>query len=644
MRFRFGIVLIAACVFAAAALAAWSLMPYFLSRKTEAGPGVTQTLSPPPTRRLDAELREALTTAARLEEEAAPSQGQCLPCATAWTGVRFFGEEARRAMAQVRRLERRQGDAARMSEIRDDTHLVEGQLSAARETAGVSILGYRHFLDAYEQCRIDAGCAGTPAVQQTAFSCRNEEPMLRAALARVSALASAVEKEADTCNLLSCPLLDCKPASALMEDLAVAEEALVALSKGVPLGAGGGVPRRAEVQADDVLLAVAGLEETFRTLAHGPDEPQNWREVRVEASRMAGDLSSLAQEAELADESDTVWRLRTIVLALSRAERFLRLAAEEIPARSLGLEALADAMLDSARLVSALRQQDAAVSAQAARPDENVCATADLLAALHAVKTARAGYQLCWERSTCRPKPEEVEGEGKTSRPIRSREAALEALTGGLPLDPRRSLAAGVRPAPSPQLNIPQTEYKQGEVVRLDADFGPGSCLAEGGYLSLNAQGEPVLSQTYALSGEPGATMLFAPEEPGTHELGAYANLDRGGGLLALRRFEVTPLPDRCEGFTGLWETDVGELHLIERDGSATGSYRREPGTRPGFVLGTVQGSRFEGIWISEIARGKAEFVLSGDGESFSGRWTLGKSGKAGGAWNGACVASSEEP
>lgn len=639
MRARFGIVFLAACVFAAAALVAWSAMPHLMRKAPEAGPGITRNLAAPPTRRLDAELREALTIAARLEEETAPRQGACAACVTTWTGVQFFGDEARRAMAQVRRLERRHGDAAGT-----DARL-ERQLAAARETAGVSILGYRHFLDAYEQCSADAGCAAPGDLPQSAFSCRNEEPVLREALARVTALASALEKEADACNLLSCPVLDCKPARAMMQDLGIAEEALVALSRGVPLGAAARGPLPVQVRAEDVMQAVGGLEDAFRSLAHGPGDPQHWQDARMEASRIAGELSYMAQQAELAGEGDTVWRLRTVVLALSRAERFMREAAQEIPARSHGLKALADAMLDSARLVSALRQRAAAAQANEVRQDENVCAAGDLLAALHAVKTARAGYQLCWDRSTCRPpSPEETAAAREAVPPIRSREAALEALTRGLPLDPRRSLAAGVRPAPAPKLAVQQTEFTEGEVIRLDPDFGPGSCLAEGGYLSLNTDGRPVSSQTYALSGEPGSVMLFAPEAPGTHELGAYASLERGGGLLAARRFEVTPLPDTCEGFTGLWETDVGELHLIERDGAVTGSYRREPGTRPGFVIGAAEGSRFSGIWISEISRGKAEFVLGEEGGNFSGRWTLEHDGRAGGAWNGTCIASRSDP
>ena len=64
---------------------------------------------------------------------------------------------------------------------------------------------------------------------------------------------------------------------------------------------------------------------------------------------------------------------------------------------------------------------------------------------------------------------------------------------------------------------------------------------------------------------------------------------------------------------------------------------------RPGFVIGEVEGSRFEGTWISEIARGDAEFVLSEEGQSFTGRWSLEHDARAGGVWNGTCALPQEE-
>lgn len=649
MRGRLGYAALAAGVFVAGLTLTWAILFFVIGRDVPNGPELQQNLGSPATRRLGAELEEALAAAARLREgqgreaKGELAGGACPACTGTWKSVRFFEEEARRAMGQVRRLETRMNEAPGPGDAAAEEGRLAGQLAAAQETAGVSVLAYRHFLGAFEQCRLDAGCGGSGQSVPAAFSCRADEPLLRTALARVTALAGAIEKEADACNHLSCPVLDCKPARAMMDDLAVAEEALVALANGAPISAKY-TPHPAEnrLQTLDVSRALGKLEEPFKTLARGPEDPQAWVQAQAEVGGVASGLSEFIREAEESDEGDTVWRLRAVVLSLSRAQRFMQVAAEDQTARSLSLKALADAMLNGGRLAASLHVRDAAPAPQ--KTGDGICAAADLLAALHAVKAARAGYRLCWERSTCKaPEPDEIKEAEEAKRPIRTPAAALEALVRGLELDPRRSLAAGVRPAPAPQLSLQREEYKEGEVIRVDPDFGPGMCLADGGYLSLNAPSAPDTEQKYALSDAPGGALLFAPEEPGEHELGAYASLEHGGGLLAARRFEVTPLPDTCEGFTGLWQTDVGELHLIERDGAVTGSYRREAGMRPGFVIGEVEGSRFEGTWISEIARGDAEFVLDEEGQSFTGRWSLEHDARAGGVWNGACALPREE-
>ena len=97
--------------------------------------------------------------------------------------------------------------------------------------------------------------------------------------------------------------------------------------------------------------------------------------------------------------------------------------------------------------------------------------------------------------------------------------------------------------------------------------------------------------------------------------------------------------------FTGTWNTTWSEesekfntvISLQQTGSSVAGFYVDGNGT----IKGTIEGGRLTGIWAettdAEMVNGTFEFVLSGDKNSFTGRWasTIEELTNATESWNG---------
>jgi hypothetical protein len=91
--------------------------------------------------------------------------------------------------------------------------------------------------------------------------------------------------------------------------------------------------------------------------------------------------------------------------------------------------------------------------------------------------------------------------------------------------------------------------------------------------------------------------------------------------------------PDGARTFSGTWKTAWGPVTLVQVGNKVTGSYA---GRFSGRIEGEYDGSSLRLAWIQTNGeRGKAVFVLSPEGERFSGTWGSGASATNGGAWNG---------
>jgi hypothetical protein len=100
-----------------------------------------------------------------------------------------------------------------------------------------------------------------------------------------------------------------------------------------------------------------------------------------------------------------------------------------------------------------------------------------------------------------------------------------------------------------------------------------------------------------------------------------------------------TPPASQSQGiWTGKWESkEWGTMELTQTGGSVTGTYTWDEGR----IDGTVNGNVLRGIWSESPSyappddAGDFEFILSPDGNSFTGKWRYGSSGDWEGDWSG---------
>jgi hypothetical protein len=89
--------------------------------------------------------------------------------------------------------------------------------------------------------------------------------------------------------------------------------------------------------------------------------------------------------------------------------------------------------------------------------------------------------------------------------------------------------------------------------------------------------------------------------------------------------------------WTGIWDTDWGEMELFQSEGVVSGNYSYDTGQ----ILGTVSGEKLIGTWSEDPSfappddAGDFEFTMSEDCGSFSGNWRYGSSGEWEGTWSG---------
>lgn len=88
--------------------------------------------------------------------------------------------------------------------------------------------------------------------------------------------------------------------------------------------------------------------------------------------------------------------------------------------------------------------------------------------------------------------------------------------------------------------------------------------------------------------------------------------------------------------WTGVWETNWGDMTLTQTGDKVSGTYTFDQGK----ITGTVSGSTLTGTWSEAPSyapphdAGEVEFIMSEDGKSFTGKWRYGSEGDWGG-WDG---------
>ena len=113
---------------------------------------------------------------------------------------------------------------------------------------------------------------------------------------------------------------------------------------------------------------------------------------------------------------------------------------------------------------------------------------------------------------------------------------------------------------------------------------------------------------------------------------------DGGGGATGTINYAY---PEGCS-FGGKWNTNFGVMEiLLYPDGTFSGKYEHDGGLIEGNVPVDIETSKLSGRWgekpnyYPRSNAGDFELYLSGDGESFTGKWRYGYTGDWDGDWHG---------
>jgi len=601
---------------------------------------VVQQIASPATIRLDRDMARVLDLLGTVESGAVAAGQPCERCAYLAQTVSVYRERAETALAGIRESE------AALSQIADRAPpgtraTLERALTAQQKAAARAIAGLRSYTSAMGECETERLCQrddGLRAEETRPLDCTRDAGPVRAAAARIEQLSEQVIAAARQCQTMVCPVMNCERSAAFAADLEIAEMSLAELAGGRTA-----LPGIVEETAPTGLAVVlGGVERALVRLAIDSAATSLEADaLSARAADMRTGLQGWIEETELRKGvQQHAWRVGALVAEIDVAAEWAR--RDDSPEYTQAyFEALSRAMLSAARLDAALAIAEAPVSAAPRSASGPVCGANELANAYLKVGQAIAALGFCRAKSAC-PQPTL----SLSGRPIRSASdrsiGALAAVTGALPLTLERAADAAVRASLPVELSLDQAAYRTGEAMTVSADTAPSACLMSDGAIGLAKVGSAAgREERYALAGNAASEILLAaPGEPGRYVVRVFASPERGGHILSEHLLSVETLGSSCQGFTGLWDTEFGRLHLVDRQGRVTGSYRRsEFAPRPGLLIASRDRNTLNGIWLSELGRGGARLRLAEDGQSFNGTWGVKVDRiSGGGRWTGRCL------
>ncbi len=606
---------------------------------------IVQPLASPATLRLDRDMARILDLLASIERGVLNDGQPCERCSYLAQTVTAYRVRAEAALERIRESE------MSLSEISDRAPpgtraTLERALTAGQKSAARAIAGLRSYANAMRDCEAERLCQRHDEVraeQTQPLDCTRDAEPVRAAAARIAELSDRVVAEARRCQTLVCPVMDCGRSASFAADLAIAEMSLAELAGGRTALPG----VAAETAPTGLAVVLGGVERALVRLALDSAETSLDAEaLSVRAADMRSGLKGWVEETELRrGVQKHAWRVGALVAEIDVAAEWARREDSQEYTQAY-FEALSRAMLSAARLDAALAIAEEPVTANPRAMSGPVCGANELANAYLKVGQAIAALGYCRAKSACPQPATSFDG-----RPIRSASdqsiGALAAVTGALPLTLERAKDAAVRASRQVGLSLDQETYRAGEAMTVAADTVPSACLVSDGAIGVAAMGSSTgREQRYALAGNTASEILLAaPGEPGRYVVRVFAAPERGGHILSEHPLTVEGFGSACDGFTGLWETEFGRLHMVEREGRVTGSYRRsEFAPRPGLLIASRDTNVLKGIWLSELGRGGAHLRLSEDEQSFTGTWGVKVDQVSGGGrWTGRCLLGAED-
>lgn len=503
---------------------------------------------------------------------------------------------------------------------REELMVQERELRRAQLTIGTAAITLEAEIRA---CAGDALCRAAPdaLLQQTCEGPWPTQSVFAGAMARLDELHGL----GSACREIACPDIDC---GARRQIGAVLTELTGALDI---------ASRRAGV-ADNRSIEL--VEEAQRLMAQVPLllDPQ------TERSTWLAQSSAWRSSYDSAGDGAVSWRLREVAVALDH----IAMALTETDA---GAEGAVDwsAVMQWTGQAAARLAQGRVVADALADPACGGMDEARVEVLQSRIRDAEAVMTVCATRAACEEGeavsgllPADVRGPLTIeSFRVYADDAfnLLGSLTGQLQLN-AQGLAT---------LIPDEGRYRPSEAIEIAVDISETACMAEpGAVLALvrenDSEGEAESIARLAPRPIQNAYME-GPHAAGSYTIVARAPPARGGSEIGSASIVIDEgLPQVCDGFTGIWNSDFGELVLYERGELVRGTYRRFSDVTPGFLIGIVSGRTFRGIWRSELGSGGARLVLAQDGQSFRGTWGHSE-GSVGGAgrWNGVCAFDAED-
>lgn len=599
---------------------------------------VVQQIASPATIRLDRDMAQVLDLLADVEHGVVLDGQACERCTYLAQTVAAYRERAETNLAGIRESE------AALSQINERAPpgtraTLERALTAQQKAAARAIAGLRSYTNAMGDCEKERLCQRHDTVRAEdtqPLDCDRDAGPVRAAAARIEQLSERVITAARQCQSTVCPIMNCERSAAFAADLEIAEMSLAELAGGRTA-----LPGIVEEAAPTGLAVVlGGVERALVRLAIDSAETSlDVEALSARAADMRSGLKGWIEETELRrGVQQHAWRVGALVAEIDVAAEWARRDDGQEYTQAY-FEALSRAMLSAARLDAALAIAE--VPSVPRGTSGPVCGANELATAYLKVGQAIAALGFCRAKSAC---PQSVRS--LSGRPIRSASdrsiGALAAVTGALPLTLERAADAAVRASRPVALSLDQAAYRTGEAMTVSANTAPSACLVSDGAIGLARAGSaPGREERYALAGNAASEILLAaPGVAGRYVVRVFASPERGGHILSEHPLRVESLGQSCQGFTGLWDTEFGRLHLVDREGRVTGSYRRsEFAPRPGLLIGSRERNVLNGIWLSELGRGGARLRLAEDERSFKGTWGVKVDRNSGGGrWTGRCL------
>lgn len=515
-----------------------------------------------------------------------------------------------------RRLQIRHLTVAERQEAQEELALARAKFAAAEAA--------RSALDeAIEACAANAACRRSPDAFH-AQTCTGPWPDAETR-DTIASYARRIYAAGAGCREMSCPAVACAPRAELQ---AMVDELTVTFASYAAS------PSRGDVSYAAIAPVIAELRQALERLPLVITEPDSASYAAWAAYVTESGILQMTDEWSNGTGADVGWRLRMTRLQLGSLVALD--PGEDGPEWNMVAERAGAALAQVHYLEWLLSLEDRADTCETAETDVIAELATDL-------RRAAAALSVCGARAGCE--------NADAAPPLVDLYDRAPAGLGGLErftteavaIIARDFEALDLRPDDPVTISTDLEAYGMGEAIRASFGGSENRCIAEpGARLGMFPAGdsdEPIEMRDVRASGDHTEALIAAPEQIGVFEIRAFASPQRGGAELARERIVVERAPLGCNAFSGLWDTNFGELRLYVRNGVARGTYGRLPDAPPGFLTGEVRGPVLYGDWSSELGDGGARLVLNDEGGAFRGSWSHIPGRYTGtGAWNGECV------